>query len=180
MFEKIRFRAARNVRLLKLKQPNQMHRLIKNFLFGAALTFGVTGAALPLPPADAHGISPEPAITVYKDPNCGCCAKWVDHLVKHGFRVTAKDSEDMTAVKAGLGVPPALNSCHTGLVNGYIIEGHVPAADIKRLLVEKPKVAGLAVPGMPMGSPGMEGPRTDRYDVLTFDKAGKTTVFASH
>jgi hypothetical protein len=86
----------------------------------------------------------------------------------------------MTAIKRTLGVPDGLAACHTAIVNGYLIEGHVPAADIARLLKEKPKVAGLAVPGMPMGSPGMEGPRTQRYQVLSFDKAGKTKVFASY
>jgi len=83
-------------------------------------------------------------------------------------------------IKRGLGVPEVLESCHTGVVNGYVIEGHVPALDIKRLLKQKPKVVGLAVPGMPVGSPGMEGSRVDRYDVLSFDKAGKTAVFARH
>ena len=86
----------------------------------------------------------------------------------------------MTEIKRSLGVPEALTSCHTAVVNGYLIEGHVPAADIARLLKTKPKVAGLAVPGMPMGSPGMEGPITQKYDVLSFDKAGKTKVFASY
>jgi hypothetical protein len=86
----------------------------------------------------------------------------------------------MPEIKHTLGVPDGLTACHTGMVNGYLIEGHVPAADIDRLLAQKPKVAGLAVPGMPMGSPGMEGGKAQRYQVLTFDKSGKTTVFASH
>ncbi|HMF88314.1 MAG TPA: DUF411 domain-containing protein [Gemmatimonadaceae bacterium] len=135
-----------------------------------------TGAARP----SAAVISKEPTITVYKDASCGCCKSWIEHLTKHGYRVDAKDSDDMTEVKRSLGVPEALTSCHTAVVNGYLIEGHVPAADIARLLKTKPKVAGLAVPGMPMGSPGMEGPRTQKYDVLSFDKAGKTKVFASY
>ena len=86
----------------------------------------------------------------------------------------------MAAIKRTLGVPRAVGACHTAIVNGYLIEGHVPSQDIDRLLAQKPRIAGLAVPGMPMGSPGMEGPRTQRYQVLTFDKSGKTTVFASH
>ena len=138
-----------------------------------------TGAAVPGPSA-IHSHSEGPVITVYKDPNCGCCNNWVDHLIRHGYRVTAKNTSEMTEIKRGLGVPEDLESCHTGVVKGYVIEGHVPAPDIKRLLKEKPTVVGLAVPGMPMGSPGMEGPRTDRYDVLSFDKAGKTKVFAKH
>ena len=112
----------------------------------------------------AHGAE----ITVYKSPTCGCCTKWVDHLRASGFNVTAHDTADMASVKAKLGVPDGMASCHTAVVSGYVIEGHVPAADIQRLLEEKPKVAGLAVPGMPMGSPGMEGSRTDKYEVLTF------------
>ena len=135
-----------------------------------------TGAARPSATANSKG----PTITVYKDANCGCCKNWIEHLIKHGYRVDAKDSDDMTEIKRSLGVPDALTSCHTAVVNGYLIEGHVPAADIARLLKTKPKVLGLAVPGMPMGSPGMEGQRSQKYDVLSFDKAGKTKVFASY
>jgi hypothetical protein len=135
-----------------------------------------TGAARP----SAGATSKEPTITLYKDPSCGCCKSWIEHLIKHGYRVNAKDSDDMTEIKRSLGVPEALSSCHTAVVNGYLIEGHVPAADIARLLKTKPKVAGLAVPGMPMGSPGMEGPRKQKYEVFSFDKAGKTKVFASY
>jgi len=136
-----------------------------------------TGAAAPSP---MHDLYKGPVITVYRDPNCGCCTKWIEHLIRHGFRVKDNKSAEMTEIKRGLGVPESLESCHTGVVNGYVIEGHVPAADIKRLLKQKPKVAGLAVPGMPMGSPGMEGPRKDRYEVLSFDKTGRTRVFAKH
>jgi len=136
-----------------------------------------TGAAAP---SSMHALSKQPVITVYRDPNCGCCTKWIEHLIKHGFRVKDNKSAEMSGIKRGLGVPERLESCHTGVVNGYVIEGHVPAADIKRLLKQKPKVAGLAVPGMPMGSPGMEGPRKDRYEVLSFDKTGRTRVFAKH
>jgi hypothetical protein len=121
-----------------------------------------------------------PTITVYKDPGCGCCKSWIEHLIKNGYRVDAKDTPDMAEVKRTLGVPDRLSACHTGVVNGYLIEGHVPAADIARLLKEKPKVTGLAVPGMPMGSPGMEGPRAQHYQVLSFDKSGKTKIFASY
>jgi hypothetical protein len=122
----------------------------------------------------------KPTITVYKDPSCGCCKNWIEHLIKHGYRVDAKDTPDMAEVKRTLGVPDAVTSCHTAIVNGYLIEGHVPSADIDRLLAKKPHVAGLAVPGMPMGSPGMEGGKAQHYQVLTFDKSGKTQVFASY
>jgi len=100
--------------------------------------------------------------------------------VKHGYQVEAKDRPDMPGIKRSLGVPAALTSCHTATVNGYLIEGHVSAEDIDRLLAEKPKIAGIAVPGMPAGSPGMDGPRTQHYEVLAFDKNGKTTVFSKH
>ena len=136
-----------------------------------------TGAA---PPSETGTTAKKPTITVYKDPSCDCCKSWVEHLIKHGYRVDAKDTPQMAEVKRTLGVPDRLSACHTAVVNGYLIEGHVPAADIARLLKEKPKVAGLAVPGMPMGSPGMEGPRSQRYKVLSFDKTGKTKVFASY
>lgn len=122
-----------------------------------------------------------PAVTVYKDPNCGCCKDWVEHLRKHAFKVTVKDTNDVASIKRSGRVPSQLTSCHTAFVNGYVIEGHVPAADIKRLLQEKPKVAGIAVAGMPIGSPGMEiGDRKDKYDVVAFTRDGITSVFAKH
>ena len=121
-----------------------------------------------------------PAIEVWKDPNCGCCGEWVKHLEANGFRVKVNDTAN-TVARARLGIPAALGSCHTAEVAGYAIEGHVPAADIKRLLAEKPSAVGLAVPGMPIGSPGMEqGGRRDPYDVLLVAKGGGTRVFQSH
>ena len=123
---------------------------------------------------------PLPEIMVYKSPTCGCCSKWVDHLRDNGFVVKTTDLRDMRMVKSMSGVKPEHASCHTAKVDGYVIEGHVPAADIKRLLKERPAVTGLSVPGMPLGSPGMEGPRSDPYEVLTFDKQGESHVFARH
>jgi hypothetical protein len=122
------------------------------------------------------------AITVYKDPSCGCCTKWVAHLGANGFAPVAKDRTDMDALKDSLGVPAALRSCHTAVVGKFVIEGHVPAADVKRLIGTAPKgVLGLAVPGMPGGSPGMEMPgRADRYEVVAFSAGGATKVFATH
>lgn len=119
-------------------------------------------------------------VTVYKSPTCGCCNAWVDHLRASGFRVATIDTDDLTSIKQRHGVEPAHAACHTALVGGYVIEGHVPAADVRRLLTERPAVTGLAVPGMPMGSPGMEGPRPERYDVLAFTRDKGATVFASH
>ena len=118
-----------------------------------------------------------PTVTVYKSPTCGCCKKWVSHLEANGFQVKAVDLTDMNVVKERYGVQPRFASCHTAVVNGYIIEGHVPADLIRKLLKEKPKVVGLTVPGMPMGAPGMEGPRKQAYNVLTFDKSGKLGIY---
>jgi len=143
----------------------------------AFIALALTTAAAPISLPEA---AKKPIITVYKDPGCGCCKSWIEHLIKHGYRVDAKDTPNMTEIKRTLGVPDGLTACHTAIVNGYLIEGHVPAADIDRLLAQKPRIAGLAVPGMPMGSPGMEGGPAQRYQVLTFDKSGKTTVFANH
>jgi hypothetical protein len=120
------------------------------------------------------------SITVYKSPTCGCCSQWVRHLQDNGFKVEAINRSDMNDVKSEAGVPRQLASCHTAVIGGYVIEGHVPATDIKRLLKERPDVAGLTVPGMPMGSPGMEGHRKDRYEVLTFTRSGDTTTFSRY
>lgn len=119
-------------------------------------------------------------VTVYKSPTCGCCSKWVDHLKDSGFVVKAHNRNDMPTIKADMGIQRHQQSCHTAVVDGYVIEGHVPSADIRRLLTEKPDIHGLTVPGMPMGSPGMEGMRKDKYDVLAIDKQGDTTVYSSH
>jgi hypothetical protein len=146
-------------------------------LGATVIAVGGSAAAFSLRPAPAEA-SPPTAITVYKTPTCGCCSAWIDHLKENGFAVTAKDVPDLTALKRHYGVTQELASCHTGFVNGYVIEGHVPADVIAKLLKEKPKVKGIAVPGMPMGSPGMEGPRSERYDVVTFDSTGKTSVYA--
>ena len=118
-------------------------------------------------------------ITVYKSPTCGCCDSWVDHLREEGFSVIAKNRDDMPSVKASLGVPDHLQSCHTATIDGYLVEGHVPAEDIKRLLTEKPAIVGLTAPGMPMRSPGMQAPGLPAkgYDVLSFDTRGKEAIF---
>lgn len=123
-----------------------------------------------------------PAVQVYKDPTCGCCSLWVEHLRKAGFSATVTDVQDMEAIKTKHGVPRQARSCHTAVVGTFVIEGHVPAADVQRLLKERPAVVGIGVPGMPIGSPGMEvaSVKPQPYDVLAFNKAGEITVFASH
>lgn len=148
------------------------------------LTLVVFGMAIAGVPTVA-GQASRPAgalvpMTVYKTPTCGCCAKWVDHVKAAGFQPEVTDLPNLTMVKGNAGVPQRLASCHTALVDGYVVEGHIPADVIHKLLRERPKVTGIAVPGMPIGSPGMEqGDRKDRYDVLTFDKSGNTKVYAS-
>ena len=123
------------------------------------------------------------AVEVWKDPSCGCCGDWIAHMQQNGFQVTTHDSGN-NAVRAKLGLPKPYASCHTALVGGYLVEGHVPAADVKRLLKEKPKALGLAVPGMPVGSPGMDGPvyggRRDAYDTVLVLRDGTSRVFQSH
>ena len=141
-------------------------------LIGAAvLGLGATGIAA----------AADDEVTMFKDPYCGCCGKWAEHMREHGFKVKEVISQEMDQIKHQAGVPRALGSCHTAKVGNYIVEGHVPATDVKRMLSEKPAITGISAPGMPMGSPGMEGPYpADRYDVVSFDAEGKTAVLASH
>ncbi|MCB1758398.1 MAG: DUF411 domain-containing protein [Gammaproteobacteria bacterium] len=119
-------------------------------------------------------------ITVYKSATCGCCGKWVEHMQEAGFKVTTHNRDDMNQIKQQHGVAYKLRSCHTAVVDGYVLEGHVPAGDIVRLLKERPAVDGLAVPGMPMGSPGMEGNYSDPYDVIAFTKGEPNRIFERH
>lgn len=128
-------------------------------------------------PLDAWAAETPGVVKVYKTPTCGCCGGWVDYMREEGFTVEAVDLPDLTQVKHDLGVGTSLMSCHTAVVDGYVLEGHVPASAVRRLLAERPEVTGLAVPGMPIGSPGMEGPNPDVYDVLTFQRQGGTAVF---
>ncbi len=140
--------------------------------------FALTAAVVVAQQAGARQAADKPAITVYKSPTCGCCTMWADHMSRNGFAVKQVNVDDIDAVKQSYGVPRALSSCHTGLVNGYIVEGHVPADAVSRMLKEKPAIAGIAVPGMPVGSPGMEqGSRKDPYSIMSFDKSGKTAVY---
>ncbi len=145
----------------------------------------LVAALMPLTPAkaseDGARAQSLPVVEMVRHPQCGCCAKWADHLRAEGFEVTVTETRKMWGVKRLAGIPKSLDSCHTATVGGYVVEGHVPADDIKRLLSERPDVKGLSVPGMPIGSPGMEvGDRTEPYDVLSFDADGRTDVFKSY
>ena len=155
-------------------------RLSRLLVAGAGLA--VTGALAASPrlvagPPVRQSAGPE--ITVYRSASCGCCKKWEDHLRANGFTTKDVVQEDLSAIKAESGVTGKLVSCHTALVGGYVIEGHVPAPDIQRLLKEKPKIVGLTAPGMPGAGPGMDAGK-DPYDVVTFDGKGNTTVWAKH
>lgn len=139
-----------------------------------------SNASQPAPMAEAS--LELPTMMVYKSPTCGCCSKWVDYLRAQGMEVKTQDMEDMRSIKERFGVPDKLASCHTAVVGGYVVEGHVPIEDIRRLLQERPNATGITVPGMPIGSPGMEveGRPADAYQVVQFDAQGTTKVFATH
>ena len=152
-----------------------INKITLGLFLGLALLISL-GAAL----LSKGALADDPTITVYKTPTCGCCTKWVTHLQENGFEVETTDLSDLRMIKSMSGIKPELASCHTAKVGGYVIEGHVPADDIKRLLTERPKAKGLTVPGMPMGSPGMEAPHPQRYQVLLLGNDGHTAVFAEH
>lgn len=133
----------------------------------AAASPGATGAGGPM-------------IEVWKSAACGCCTAWVQRMEAAGFAVRVTELEDVVPVKERLGVPPELSSCHTARVGGYVVEGHVPADDILRLLRARPAIAGIFLPGMPLGSPGMEAPRSEAYEVFALDAQGRTSVFSAH
>lgn len=127
----------------------------------------------------APATDPLPPMRVVKSPSCGCCTAWVDYMKSKGFKITVEPREDLTSLKRANGVTPELESCHTAFVGGYVVEGHVPAELVKQLLTTKPAgVKGISVPGMPIGSPGMEQGPPQRYTVYTFDAKGKATVYA--
>lgn len=138
------------------------------------LLLGLVAPAFAAPPAPVE-------MTVYRSPTCGCCGKWVAHMRQNGFAVQDIQTEAMDDIKRRYGVPTTLQSCHTALVGGYVVEGHVPAADVRALLDGRPAVVGLSVPGMPAGTPGMEmGARKDPYAVVQFDRSGQASVFRDH
>jgi len=155
---------------------------MRNRTFAAIVgVLAIAGTALVM--AQSKPVSSRTPIVVYKTATCGCCALWVEHMRQNGFQPEVHDvsAAQVRAVSQSAGLADAGASCHTAKVGNYIVEGHVPASDVQRMLKEKPAIAGIAAPGMPMGSPGMEqGGRKEAYDVISFTKAGKTAVFAKH
>lgn len=150
-----------------------MSKTLRNTLAGALMALVVS--------VSAQAGEALATVTVYKSPSCGCCDDWVRHLEDHDFEVDVRDTQNLNPIKEEAGLTPALASCHTAFVDGYVIEGHVPAGDIRRLLQEAPDARGLSVPGMPVGSPGMEmGDRQDAYQVLLFNEQGQSKVFSSY
>ena len=146
----------------------------RRLLLAAPALLLMAGCAQAAPPLD---------LVVYKTPWCGCCKGWITHMTRAGFKPTVHEVEDLTPIREKHGVPFNLSSCHTGLIGGYAVEGHVPPADVLRLLKERPKALGLTVPGMPIGSPGMESPGGETEacaTLLLLDRSGKTRVFARH
>ena len=145
-----------------------------------ALLSAVTGLTIAVAATGAMA-SPQSVVEVWKSASCLCCAGWVKHMIASGFTVKVHEVEDMEPVKTANGVPDQLSSCHTAVVDGYVIEGHVPAGDVKRLLAERPQAKGLSAPGMPQDAPGMDGKTGQPYQVVLFGAAdGKARVFASH
>ena len=166
-----------------MTEPHVLSR--RAWLAGALAALALPRGARAAYAARAAGPAARTPLAVFKDPACGCCEQWVAHMAGAGFAPAVQDVDDMDAIKARYGIPAALRACHTALVGGYVVEGHVPAADVRRFLRERPAVAGrpargLGVPGMPAGSPGLEGAHTERYTVVAFDAAGATARFASH
>ena len=156
-------------------------RTLSTFFVGLLWTLSAVQAAEKPVAKTPPALDVSPEMLVYRSPSCGCCGKWLEHVKSHNFNVVDKLLDDVKSIKAQHGVTPELASCHTALVNGYVVEGHVPAEDIKKLLASKPPVLGIAAPGMPVGSPGMEmGTQQDVYNVVSFDKNQQIDVFNQH
>lgn len=147
---------------------------MKKWICGLACLVFIVGIGIYI---GSKSEEPRIEVTVYKSPTCGCCSKWEEHLRKAGFAVISRVTENVDQVKSEKGVPSALQSCHTAVVEGYVVEGHVPAEAIRNLLRNRPKdVKGISVPGMPIGSPGMEGPNPESYEVVTFGDTGEKVI----
>jgi len=157
-----------------------MSKQSKIGIIGGVALFAIAAVLILFNPKPTEADTTLPVVTVYKSPTCGCCSKWVKHMESNGFKVITKNRNNLNSIKQQFGIKPEYQSCHTAKIGNYVVEGHVPADDIKRMLDKKPQIDGLAVPGMPMGSPGMEGHRKDNYAVLAIKKGEVATVFSRH
>lgn len=156
-------------------------RLLSGILIGSGLSLAACSDHQPQATNHPAPIAPDVTVVSYRSPTCGCCGLWVDHLRDRGFAVDDRVTEDLDAIKAEYNVPADLRACHTAIVGGYVVEGHTPAEDIQRLLTERPDIDGIATPGMPLGSPGMEaGEIREPYAVWAFSAEAEPTVFAEH
>lgn len=153
---------------------------MKKNLISAGGLVAVLAGLIVLMTACSDASSWYPQVVVYKNPTCGCCEKWIDQMKAAGFSVKVSDTPNVDPLKRQHNVPEEARSCHTALVGGYVVEGHVPIEDVIRMLKDRPDIDGIATPGMPMGSPGMEGPRKDAYNVVAFSGGVPTYIFASH
>ncbi len=159
----------------------RIHLKLIPFLFFMVLLTQTACAEISFWDKPTPALTSPTEVTVYRSPSCGCCAKWIAHMERQGFTVKEIQTEDMDSIKQQLGIPKALQSCHTAKVGGYVLEGHVPAGDVKQLLSTHPKAAGLAAPGMPANSPGMEmSGGAPNFSVLSFDKKGNTSTFHNY
>ncbi len=149
-----------------------MKRHLQTYFSAALLAFLLSTAGV--------GLAMAAEMTVYKSPSCGCCGKWVEHMKMNGHTVEVRNMDDLDRIKKMAGVPDNLQSCHTAIVDGYVVEGHVPAAEVARMLRTRPKIRGLSVPGMPIGSPGMEGGTPERYQVMAIRPDGSASVYAKY
>ncbi len=160
-----------------------MNRLLKSWgLLVVVLVFILSACGGSTAVEDTTNRATLPKVVMYKSPTCGCCGKWATYMRANGFRVEERIADNLWRLKDRYGVPPQARSCHTAIVGDYVVEGHVPAQEVKRLLTERPDVVGIAVPGMPIGSPGMEvpGQPAEPFTVVAFDRAGNVSVFAEY
>jgi len=164
----------------QIDQPVSRRFGRRSLMIGLGGVAVAAAGAMAFPGLFGSGSARAGEVVVYKSPSCGCCGQWATHMRQSGFAVSVKNIDNISPVKEQAGVPYDLESCHTAFIDGYVVEGHVPAQDIHKMLAEKPSIKGLAVPGMPMGSPGMEGGDPEPYTVYSFDADGKAKAYASH
>lgn len=158
---------------------NKLARTVHSFLFSASAT-SIIGISMLLTPVPSVAEETGNEVIVYKDASCECCGRWVSHMRQNGFSVTVKNMDDMSLIKSLTGIPENMESCHTASIGNYLVEGHVPASDVKRMLTQKPAIKGLAVPGMPMSAPGMDSPENEPYTVFSFDSKGSVKTYAAY